>query len=252
MADSLPQPMAIDLLASPPTTADPLPRTYASVAVGATSEKSPPGPKPSHPSRPKSKGLGMAPARSAGPPVRPIIHLCPSLFTSDFPFAALFLKGPSEPFRLLSHALALNSSTRDVRLLGVHQNRSRNLVVSLAPGTSGADVARPKVLVSSVPTRTKPGAPVHSEADVQASFLSTNPAVSALKIARPPRWIPIPASITGAHSSFTFSFEDSDGSLARSLAKLSLFVFGGPVHLKRWTDKPLATRKETRRRQMAA
>ncbi|KAG9083819.1 hypothetical protein FRC06_004358 [Ceratobasidium sp. 370] len=270
--DPLSEPMAID---SPALA----PRSYASVAVGtpATPNPNTPDPKPPpKPQRSRPKGLGLAPARSTAPPVRLIVRPGPSPSAPEFPFAALFAKGPTEPYRLLSHALALNPPTKDVRLLGVHQNRNKNLVISLDPGTPDAVVAHvisisrttltphyprgpgpvpmvdrdipwSKLLVSSVPTRSEPGAPVHSEANIQASFL-LNPAISALKVTRPPRWIRNPASITGVHSSFTFSFEDPDGSLVRSLAKSSLFVFGVPVHLKHWVDKPLATRKETRRR----
>ncbi|KAG9073923.1 hypothetical protein FRC06_011071, partial [Ceratobasidium sp. 370] len=271
--DPLPEPMAID----PPALAL---RSYASVAVGTpatpTKPSTPPAPRTQPATRPKPKGPGLAPARTPAPPVQLIVR--PDSHRLDsFPFAPLFIKGPTEPHRLLSHALSLNPSTRDVRLLGVHQNHNKNLVVSLAPRTSDTDVAnvipivrttlkpyrgRPppvvdrdipwsKLLVSSVPTRTEPEAPIFTEADVQASFL-TNPSVSALKMTRMPRWIRNPALITGAHSSFTFSFEDPDGSLAHSLAKSSLFIFGVPVHLKRWVDKPLAKRREARRKSMAS
>ncbi|QRV97678.1 muscle M-line assembly protein unc-89 [Ceratobasidium sp. AG-Ba] len=181
-------------------------------------------------------------------------------------FAALLAPGPAEPFRLLSHAISLSPVSNSVTLLGVHQNRSKNLIVSLPHGTSDAhvdaittvihstftplcsfplsvtcDVAWTKLMVSSVPTRPKPGDPTYSEEEVRSSFL-LNPAVKALSIMRNPRWIRNPASITGAHSSFTFSFQDPDGSIGRALAKSRLFVFGKPVHLKRWTDKPRRTR----------
>ncbi|KAG9095887.1 hypothetical protein FRC06_009322 [Ceratobasidium sp. 370] len=269
LTDPFDEPMAID----PPPP--PAPHTYASVAtetVATPQDPTPTDPKPVDPKtpttmRPKPKGLGVAPPRSAGLPVRLIVCPAPSMYTAGMPFASLFLGGPSQPYRLLSHALSLTPSTRDVTLLGAHQNRRKNLVISLAPGTSDEAVAATipvacralttdmsptpaitrdtpwsKLLVSSVPARSETGAPTHLEADVQASLLR-NPAISALKITRPPRWIRNPASITGAHSSFTFSFEDPDGSLARQLAKSSLFIFGVPVHLRRWIDKPLAKRK---------
>ncbi|KAG8683807.1 hypothetical protein FRC09_015837 [Ceratobasidium sp. 395] len=96
-------------------------------------------------------------------------------------------------------------------------------------------------MVSSVPTRSTQTSPTYSEEEVKKSFL-LNPVIQTLKITRTPRWVRNPASITGMHSSFTFSFEDPDGSLARSLAKSDLFVLGEPVHLKRWIDNPLAKR----------
>ncbi|KAG9094306.1 hypothetical protein FS749_012742 [Ceratobasidium sp. UAMH 11750] len=163
--------------------------------------------------------------------------------------------------------MSLSPQTKDVTLLGVHQNRSKNLVISLPAGTPDAavdcvvrvvcktllsfgsapvvdrDTPWSKLLVSRVPARLEPDSPTLTEAELLTSFLHLNPSVSALKITRSPRWIRNPASITGVHSSFTFSFEDPDGSLARGLAKSSLFIFGVPVHLKRWTDKPRQQRK---------
>ncbi|KAG9119531.1 hypothetical protein FRC07_005406 [Ceratobasidium sp. 392] len=176
---------------------------------------------------------------------------------------------PTEPFRHLSHALSLSPSLTSTTLLGAHWNRSGNLVVSFPHGTSDSvlsaitptirsvlelpsqtvisrDTPWAKYMVSSVPARADAKSPVHPEADVMASFL-LNPAIKDLKITRSPRWIRNPASIIGAHSSFTFSFEDPDGSVSRSLAKSHLFIFGAPVHLKRWTDKPLAKRSQTQK-----
>ncbi|KAG8717285.1 hypothetical protein FRC09_014508 [Ceratobasidium sp. 395] len=182
------------------------------------------------------------------------------------PFAMLLIAGPSNPYRLLSHALSLSPTTKDVTLLGVHENCSGNLIVSLPCGTPDntvntvisvihttftptlhfpllitRDVAWTKLMVSSVNARPNPGAPTYSEEEVKASFL-LNPAIQDLVITRDPRWVRNPASITGHHSSFTFLFQDPDGSIGRGLAKSRLFMFGEPVHLKRWTDKPRQTR----------
>ncbi|QRV96569.1 hypothetical protein RhiJN_24587 [Ceratobasidium sp. AG-Ba] len=249
--------------------------TYAEAAVSTCDRAAKPnaepkpGPNPRHPptfkipptSRPKAQPV-KAPVLN---PVRLVVRPTSALF-QQMPFAALLVAGPAEPFRLLSHSLSLSPTTARVTLLGVHQNRSKNLIVSLPHGTSDAhvdavstvihstyrplcgfplsvsrDVAWTKFMVSSVPARLKPGEPTFSEEEVRSSFL-LNPAVKTLSITRPPRWIRNPASITGAHSSFTFSFQDPDGSLGRALAKSRLFVFGEPVHLKRWTDKPRRTR----------
>ncbi|KAG8692541.1 hypothetical protein FRC09_011132 [Ceratobasidium sp. 395] len=235
--------------------------TYATIAAGKPPAQTP---------RPKPK-----PSARKGPvavlnPVRLVIRSAdPSRRTK--PFSSILCHGPSEPFRRLSHAMALSPSTKDVTLLGVHRNRSENLIVSLPHGTPDSAVAavstvihstfsnpssaRPlplqitrdvpwaKLMVSSVPARPTSGAPTYSEEEVMSSF-SLNPAIKTLSITRTPRWVRNPASITGIHSSFTFSFEDPDGSLARSLAKSRLFMFGEPVHLKRWIDKPLAKRNQ--------
>ncbi|KAG8695649.1 hypothetical protein FRC08_007636 [Ceratobasidium sp. 394] len=262
---------AMDLDLSPVATAttNPVPRTYASVAVGtpATPPLKPPVSTPKPSPKPRTPAKVPAPAAPAPKPIRLIVRPPVDSPRLGSPFAQVLLRGPSEPFRLLSHAMSLSPQTKDVTLLGVHQNRSKNLVVSLPAGTPDATVdavvqvvrktllsfgSAPvvdrdtpwlKLLVSRILARPEPGSPTFTEAEILASFLHLNPSISALKITRSPRWIRNPASITGVHSSFTFSFENPDGSLARSLAKSSLFVFGAPVHLKRWTDKPRQQRK---------
>ncbi|KAG9122245.1 hypothetical protein FRC07_001467 [Ceratobasidium sp. 392] len=174
-------------------------------------------------------------------PVRLIVW--PTVQGSDKPFASLF------------------ASTKDTTLLGVHRSRKDNLIVSLPHGTSNSavealipvirsvfqpkntpvsvlrDTPWVKLMVSSMPARPAPGAPSYSGEEVRNSFL-LNPMVKQLSIMQAPQWIRNPASITGVHSSFTFSFEDPDGSLAQAIAKSRLFLFGEPVHLKRWTSKP--------------
>ncbi|KAG9081116.1 hypothetical protein FS749_007833 [Ceratobasidium sp. UAMH 11750] len=240
------------------------PPVFAELAT-PTSKPAVSVPKPSP--KPRAPAKVPAPATPALKPIRLIVRPPVDSPRLGLPFAQVLVRGPSEPFRLLSHAMSLSPQTKDVTLLGVHQNRSKNLVVSLpaqppaAPVDAVVQVVRKtllsfgstpvvdrdtpwsKLLVSRVPARLEPDSPTFTEAEVLASFLHLNPSVSALKITRSPRWIRNPASITGVHSSFTFSFEDPDGSLARGLAKLSLFVFGAPVHLKRWTDKPRQQRK---------
>ncbi|QRV96753.1 hypothetical protein RhiJN_24771 [Ceratobasidium sp. AG-Ba] len=223
--------------------------TYAEAAVSTCDRAAKPNAEPKPGPNPGTHPLSKSP-----PPLDPRPSL---LRLRGWPCRALSTSIP------LSFALSHHSSCH---ALGVHQNRSKNLIVSLPHGTSDAhvdavstvihstyrplcgfplsvsrDVAWTKFMVSSVPARLKPGEPTFSEEEVRSSFL-LNPAVKTLSITRPPRWIRNPASITGAHSSFTFSFQDPDGSLGRALAKSRLFVFGEPVHLKRWTDKPRRTR----------
>lgn len=172
------------------------------------------------------------------------------------PPAGLRSAAPTEPFRLVSMALAAHPIIKGVRLLGAHWNKSGNIVSSFPFGTPAAtldalppairlalrledsvqvsrDVPWSKLMISSVLARDREGSPTYSE-DVVHESLRLNPAFADLAITRPPRWIRRPTSITGAHSSLTFSFEDPDGSTARSLLKTPLFAFGAPVTLKRW------------------
>ncbi|KAG8721226.1 hypothetical protein FRC09_008228 [Ceratobasidium sp. 395] len=247
-------------------------KSYADVAAGTLDLAGPPHPHLSHVSGPpRSKSR---PSARKGPvavlkPIRLIIRRAdPS--DSSFPLAYLFANGPSDPYCRLRLAMAFCPATKDTPLLGLHRSRRNNAVVSLphgtpdhvveavsdlakttlstAPGLSRSfpllvtrDVPWAKLMVSSVPTCSTQTSPTYSEEEVKKSFL-LNPAIQTLKITRAPRWVRNPASITGMHSSFTFSFEDPDGSLARSLAKSDLFVLGKPVHLKRWIDNPLAKR----------
>ncbi|KAG8694982.1 hypothetical protein FRC08_008143, partial [Ceratobasidium sp. 394] len=135
---------AMDLDHPPVATAaaDPAPRTYASVAVGtpATPASKPPvsAPKPSP--KPHTPAKVPAPAAPAPKPIRLIVRPPADSPRLGSPFAQVLLRGPSEPFRLLSHAMSLSPQTKDVTLLGVHQNRSKNLVVSLPAGTPDATV----------------------------------------------------------------------------------------------------------------
>ncbi|KAG9114054.1 hypothetical protein FRC07_007706 [Ceratobasidium sp. 392] len=253
------------LLSSPAPSPKP---TFADVVMGnpdTAPALAPPSDTPIRPPPVKPRTARKGP--QVLNPVRLIVR--PTVQGPDKPFASLLCFGPSEPFRRLSHAMSLSPSTKDTTLLGVHRNRKDNLIVSLLHGTSDSmvealipvissvfqpkntpitvsrDTPWVKLMVSSVPARPVPGAPTYSEEEVRNSFL-LNPAVKQLSITRAPRWIRNPASITGAHSSFTFSFEDSDGSLAQAIAKSRLFMFGEPVHLKRWTSKPRPKQDQTR------
>ncbi|KAG9128024.1 hypothetical protein FRC07_006138 [Ceratobasidium sp. 392] len=159
----------------------------------------------------------------------------------------------TEPFRLLS-------LIQGVSILGAHWNKVGNLILSFPSGTPLAAVEShltsicsvlcisssvsissttpwSKILVSSVIARDIAGAPTYSETVLRESFLA-NPAISSLSVMRQPRWIRNPASITGQHSSFTLSFADPDGSLARTLVKTQLFVFGAPVTARLWIEPP--------------
>ncbi|KAG9087859.1 hypothetical protein FRC06_002330 [Ceratobasidium sp. 370] len=106
--------------------------------------------------------------------------------------------------------IVTSPAMKGVILPGVHQNRRGNTVISLAPSTPEGAIARvipvvkailavdgivptvqrdvpwSKILVSDVPARPEPDAPVHSEADILASF-QQNPSVAELKLTRSPR-----------------------------------------------------------------
>ncbi|KAI5821977.1 hypothetical protein K523DRAFT_188176, partial [Schizophyllum commune Tattone D] len=49
------------------------------------------------------------------------------------------------------------------------------------------------------------------------------------------RWVR-PAESIGWRSSIVFAFEDPDGSALKSLLKAKIFMFGLPIHVKRWVE----------------
>ncbi|KAB5588715.1 hypothetical protein CTheo_7838 [Ceratobasidium theobromae] len=172
---------------------------------------------------------------------------------SPCPPRELRAKPASDLFRAISASVDSLPAAKKTVVLGVQWNRGGNIAISIPHDTPctnipalhpairsalsiadwpiiSVDTLWSKVMVSSVPTRPAADAPIHSESELAASFLH-NPAIKDLAITRSPRWVCNPANITGAHSSFILSFEDSDGSVARSLIKTSLFTFGAPVHM---------------------
>ncbi|KAF8604739.1 hypothetical protein BDV93DRAFT_555175 [Ceratobasidium sp. AG-I] len=186
---------------------------------------------------PKHKPKAPAPpAPSARDPIR---------FVASFggtPPPSLFSTPHADLFHGLTLALSLHTHISGVRLLGAHWNKACNLVLAFPPDSpetallSALPVLRStlhlepstplsrittwsKVMVSSVPAREHVGSPTYSEDALRESF-AANPSFTSLSVTRPPRWIRNPAAITGAHSSFTLSFEDHDGSVRRALSKI--------------------------------
>ncbi|KDN34162.1 hypothetical protein RSAG8_12754, partial [Rhizoctonia solani AG-8 WAC10335] len=91
--------------------------------------------------------------------------------------------------------------------------------------------------LANVPTHLHESALVFDQAEVVVT-LQNNPALAALPITLQPRWLRHPSKITGPRSSVVFSFEDPDGAIAQQLLKTLTFMFGQPVTVKPWIDKP--------------
>ncbi|KAG8678673.1 hypothetical protein FRC09_019654 [Ceratobasidium sp. 395] len=225
-------------------------RSYAQAATSAT-------PPATIPKPPASAGLPAKPKTAPLPiakPVRLVLR-----FGGNPPLA--LRNGPqTEIFQKISMAFDLHPTIKGISILGAHWNKNGNIIVSFPHGTPESTTLslRPairaalgipesvditidkpwsKLMVSSVPARVAPEAPVFSEVDLAASF-ARNPVVQNITVTRQPRWIRNPSNIAGAHSSFVFSFEDPDGSISRLLRKTQLFVFGAPVSVKLWQDQP--------------
>ncbi|KAF8593669.1 hypothetical protein BDV93DRAFT_566264 [Ceratobasidium sp. AG-I] len=247
-SDPLPSPIPTPSALPSDPVPSPTGPSFARVASRAPKDPGPQSRPPKH--KPKAPA---PPAPSARDPIR---------FVANFggtPPPSLFSTPHADLFHRLTLALSLHTHISGVRLLGAHWNKARNLVLAFPPdspetallsalpvlcSTLHLEPSTPlsrittwsKVMVSSVPAREHVGLPTYSEDALRESF-AANPSFTSLSVTCPPRWIRNPAAITGAHSSFTLSFEDHDSSVRRTLLKSRLFVFGAPVVVKSWIER---------------
>ncbi|KAG8684655.1 hypothetical protein FRC11_011777, partial [Ceratobasidium sp. 423] len=144
--------------------------------------------------------------------------------------------------------------------LRFHCNQKGNLIITFAPTTSRSllmsnlnlirgnfelafhvpilfDTPRSTLHLTHVPARSQDGSPIFDQSALAESILA-NPALSTLPLTSPPRWLRHPSQITGIRSSAVLSFEDPDGAIIQQLLKTPLFVFGQPVTVKPWINKP--------------
>ncbi|KAL1678424.1 hypothetical protein EV122DRAFT_177551, partial [Schizophyllum commune] len=95
------------------------------------------------------------------------------------------------------------------------------------------DIPWNKAVLPNVPTRDLDG-DVFSD-DVIHEAMMANPIIRSLNITQRGRWVR-PAESIGWRSSIVFAFEDLDGSALKSLLKAKIFMFGTPIHVKRWVE----------------
>ncbi len=93
-----------------------------------------------------------------------------------------------------------------------------------------------KILLNSVPTGVSPNRTAKSPEECHTAFLTENPSYAKLTVTQKPSWVRNPSTYTeGAVSSLIVAFEDSDGSLLRSLlTNKVLYVFGSCATLRKW------------------
>ncbi|KAB5589420.1 hypothetical protein CTheo_7131 [Ceratobasidium theobromae] len=158
---------------------------------------------------------------------------------------------PDEIFCKVASALPPS----DTDLLGVSCSRKGNLILIYTVGSSHTSVRASfhnvrailgltpedklvfdtpwsRVHLVNVMVWTSPEDPIPSSDQLQDT-LSLNPAIKALQHTLCPSWLKKPNTNTGTHSSVVLTFEDSDGSLARSLPKTPLFAFGSPIRIRK-------------------
>ncbi|CUA75631.1 Muscle M-line assembly protein unc-89 [Rhizoctonia solani] len=225
------------------------PKSYA----GAVRTISTPGPQPS----PRAN------------PSLPVASACKSTISTNAPlrYVIRFHGHPHErPLpKVISDSinsrLSRTPSAKGLQVLGSHWNPSGNIILTFPSNTSdelvaehihiirdalnlspnltiSRDVPWSKLMLSSVFARDFSDDPVYSN-EMLHEALIRNTAITNLKITQKPRWVRPPQEIKGFRSSIVFAFEDPDGSIAKSLLRAQIFMFGSPVRVKRWVDKPL-------------
>ncbi|EUC61807.1 hypothetical protein RSOL_407560 [Rhizoctonia solani AG-3 Rhs1AP] len=165
---------------------------------------------------------------------------------------------PTDCFSTFSRDL--RSAAPSCTPLSFQLNRKGNLVITFTPTTPRSllmsniwvirgsfelshdvpilfDTIWSTLHLANVPTRLYESAPVFEQAKILET-LRNNSALAALPITLQPRWLRHPSKITGPRSSVVFSFEDPDGAIARQLLKTPTFMFGQPVTVKPWINKP--------------
>jgi hypothetical protein len=160
-------------------------------------------------------------------------------------------------------ANALKHEAPGLVLLGIHWNRSSNLLLSFPTNTSHSFLMEQVPLIwsclrlgndirvsfdthwstlhlANILTRNSPSDPVYSEAEISNTLL-LNEAIKMLAITCKPRWICKPENIAGPRSSIVLSFEDPNRSIAQQLLKTPFFAFRAPASVKPWLAKPASS-----------
>jgi hypothetical protein len=157
-------------------------------------------------------------------------------------------------------------TSSDLTVLGAQWTMTGNCKLSFLPGTNTKKVCAPahldvirraasngrnviiepntkwsKFAVNGVLVRDSDGQ-IFSE-DTLNEALRLNPffADTKIRIMQKPRFTKRADEITSFRSSISFAILDPDGSLGRRLMKQPLFMFGSPVTIREWRDKPQLT-----------
>ncbi|KAG8685518.1 hypothetical protein FRC11_010452 [Ceratobasidium sp. 423] len=261
------------------TEPPPAPPTYNNVGCMAETSPTPsvqplnpspspkPGPRPPQPPRPK-KAQPFTP-RPRPHQVRSNVRLVACIagradaITSETP---RWKAVPTDCFSSLSKDL--KAAAPGCTPLRFHCNQKGNLIITFTPTASRSllmsnlniirgnfelafhvpilfDTPRSTLHLTHVPARAQDGSPIFDQSALAESILA-NPALSTLPLTSPPRWLRHPSKITGIRSSAVLTFEDPDGAIIQQLLKTPLFVFGQPVTVKPWINKPAIVTRQPR------
>ncbi|KAG8728086.1 hypothetical protein FRC11_011839, partial [Ceratobasidium sp. 423] len=240
-------------------TADIAPTPSAQPPIPSPSPK--PGPRPPQPPMPKKAHPLTSRPRSHQ--VRPNVRFVACIagradaLTSATP---RWKEVPTDCFSSLSKDL--KAAAPGCTPLRFHCNQKGNLIITFAPTASRSlltsttvlnivrgnfelafhvpilfDTPRSTLHLTHVPARSQDGSPIFDQSALAESILA-NPALSTLPLTSPPRWLRHPSQITGIRSSAVLTFEDPDGAIIQQLLKTPFFVFGQPVTVKPWINKP--------------
>jgi hypothetical protein len=202
---------------------------------------------------PQSQSHGLPPAGTSRQPFRrgkKRVRLIVQLAGKRDPW---YLKNfPTEPFELL--VSNLKQASAGIVPLGFDISQKGNLIIDFPKHTSRGALTsnldlildnlnidqdipvtfvinQSSVCIASVPTRLRPDSVVFSEAELAQSLLK-NPAIAALTITSGPRWLHKPENGIPPRSSVVFRFEDPEGTIADSLQRTPIYVFGALVRVK--------------------
>jgi hypothetical protein len=239
------------------------PTSYAATAatnVSKTHINTASPPPPSSPSSPSKKADTSKKPDAPKPPVEIVV----AFGESKLPPEAR--RAPEAIVEEINREFHQKPTSTDLTVLGAQWTMTGNCKLSFLPGTDTKKVCSPahldiirkaasngrnviiepnakwsKFAVNNVLVHDSDNQ-VFSEETLDAA-LRLNPFFTdpKVRIMQKPRFTKKADEITGNRSSVSFAILDPDGSLGRRLLKTPLFMFGRPVTIREWRDKPQLT-----------
>jgi hypothetical protein len=218
---------------------------------------------PSSPTTPSSPSKKADPPKKTDAP-KPPVEIVVAFGEIKLPPEAR--RAPEAIVDEINRELHQKPTSTDLTVLGAQWTLTGNCKLTFLPGTDVKKVCAPahldiirraassgrnvtiepnakwsKFAVNNVLVRDADNQ-VFSEETLDAA-LRLNPffADPKIRIMQKPRFTKKAEEITGNRSSVSFAILDPDGSLGRRLIKAPLFMFGRPVTIREWRDKPQLT-----------
>jgi hypothetical protein len=250
---------------APPTSkpAQARPTSYAATAATNTSKVHTNAATPPPPSSPSSPSKKVDTPKKPDAP-KPPVEIVVAFGENKLPPEAR--RAPEAIVEEINRELHQKPTSTDLMVLGAQWTMTGNCKLSFLPGTDTKKVCAPahldiirraasngrnvtiepnakwsKFAINNVLVRDADNQ-VFSEETLDAA-LRLNPFFTdpKIRVMQKPRFTRKAEEITGNCSSISFAILDPDGSLGRRLMKSPLFMFGRPVTIREWRDKPQLT-----------